>query len=89
MKQRITVTAINCSGHTTLIFPVWSVRPRRLRTERWQAENRERMDEVARFIESHGPLLTKTEIGEMQFKVYARFIRYGSPRPRSVRENNY
>lgn len=77
---------VNISG---LVSTTMQNEARRLRTERWQAENRERMDEVARFIESHGPLLTKTEIGEMQFKVYARFIRYGSPRPRSVRENNY
>ncbi|EBG1722144.1 type II toxin-antitoxin system antitoxin CcdA [Salmonella enterica] len=63
MRQRITVTVdsdsyqllraydVNISG---LVSTTMQNEARRLRTECWQAENREGMDEVARFIESHG-----------------------------------
>ncbi|CAI0801950.1 plasmid maintenance protein CcdA [Serratia rubidaea] len=63
MKQRITVTIdsdnyrvlkeadVNISG---LVNRAMQNEARRLRAERWRAENREGMDEVARFIEMNG-----------------------------------
>jgi toxin CcdB len=80
MKQRITVTIdsdsyqllksadVNISG---LVNRAMQNEARRLRAERWQAENQEGMAEVARFIEMNGSSPTKTGTGEMQFKVYA------------------
>lgn len=79
MKQRITVTVdsdsyqllkaydVNISG---LVSTTMQNEARRLRAERWKAENQEGMAEVARFIEMNGSLLTRTGTGEMQFKVY-------------------
>lgn len=79
MKQRITVTVdsdsyqllkaydVNISG---LVSTTLQNEARRLRAERWQAENQEGMAEVARFIEMNGSLPTRTGTGEMQFKVY-------------------
>ena len=73
MKQRITVTVdsdsyqllkaydVNISG---LVSTTLQNEARRLRAERWQAENQEGMAEVARFMP------TRTGTGEMQFKVY-------------------
>lgn len=63
MKQRITVTIdgdnykllkaanVNISG---LVNTAMQNEARRLRAERWQAENSEGMAEVARFIELNG-----------------------------------
>lgn len=63
MKQRITVTIdsdnyqllkqadINISG---LVNTAMHNEARRLRAERWQAENQEGLAEVARFIEMNG-----------------------------------
>lgn len=63
MKQRITVTIdsdsyqllksadVNISG---LVNTAMQNEARRLRAERWQAENQEGMAEVARFIEMNG-----------------------------------
>ena len=63
MKQRITVTIdsdsyqllksadVNISG---LVNRAMQNEARRLRAERWQAENQEGMAEVARFIEMNG-----------------------------------
>lgn len=63
MKQRITVTVdsdsyqllkaydVNISG---LVSTTLQNEARRLRAERWQAENQEGMAEVARFIEMNG-----------------------------------
>ncbi|EBS3321019.1 type II toxin-antitoxin system antitoxin CcdA [Salmonella enterica subsp. enterica serovar Chester] len=63
MKQRITVTVdsdsyqllkaydVNISG---LVNTAMQKEARRLRTERWQAENQEGQAEVARFIEANG-----------------------------------
>ena len=63
MKQRITVTVdnenyqllkaadVNISG---LVNTAMKNEARRLRAERWQAENQEGMDEVARFIDANG-----------------------------------
>jgi toxin CcdB len=81
MKQRITVTVdsdsyqllkaydVNISG---LVSTTMQNEARRLRAERWKAENQEGMaSEVARFIEMNGYSPTKTGTGEMQFKVYA------------------
>ncbi|OAT16013.1 CcdA family antitoxin protein [Buttiauxella gaviniae ATCC 51604] len=63
MKQRITVTIdsenyqllkaadVNISGLVNLAM---QNEARRLKAERWQAENREGMAEVARFTEQHG-----------------------------------
>lgn len=63
MKQRITVTIdgdnyqllkaanVNISG---LVNTAMQNEARRLRVERWQAENSEGMAEVARFIELNG-----------------------------------
>ena len=79
MKQRITVTVdsdsyqllkaydVNISG---LVSTTLQNEARRLRAERWQAENQEGMAEVARFIEMNGSFATRTGTGEMQFKVY-------------------
>ncbi len=80
MKQRITVTVdsdsyqllkaydVNISGLGTTM----QNEARRLRAERWKAENQEGMAEVARFIELDEMALlpTRTGTGEMQFKVY-------------------
>lgn len=69
MKQRITVTVdsdsyqllkaydVNISG---LVSTTMQNEARRLRAERWKAENQEGMAEVARFIEMNGSLLTRT-----------------------------
>ena len=66
MKQRITVTVdsdsyqllkaydVNISG---LVSTTLQNEARRLRAERWQAENQEGMAEVARFIEMNGSVL--------------------------------
>ncbi|ECI3497252.1 plasmid maintenance protein CcdA [Salmonella enterica subsp. salamae] len=63
MKQRITVTVDSDSYQllraydvniSCLVSTTMQNEARRLRAERWQAENREGMDEVARFIGSHG-----------------------------------
>lgn len=63
MKQRISVTVdnddyqllkaanVNISG---LVNIAMQNEARRLKAERWQAENREGMEEVARFIELNG-----------------------------------
>ena len=63
MKQRITVTVdsdsyqllkaydVNISG---LVSTTMQNEARRLRAERWKAENQEGMAEVARFIEMNG-----------------------------------
>lgn len=63
MKQRITVTIdsdsyqllknadVNISG---LVNTAMQNEARRLRAERWLTENREGLDEVARFIEANG-----------------------------------
>ncbi len=63
MKRRITVTIdsdsyqllksadVNISG---LVNRAMQNEARRLRAERWQAENQEGMAEVARFIEMNG-----------------------------------
>ncbi|ELD0488220.1 type II toxin-antitoxin system antitoxin CcdA [Escherichia coli] len=63
MKQRITVTIdsdsyqllksadVNISG---LVNTAMQKEARRLRVERWKAENQEGMAEVARFIEANG-----------------------------------
>ncbi|ELB4167876.1 type II toxin-antitoxin system antitoxin CcdA [Salmonella enterica] len=63
MKQRITVTVdsdsyqllraydVNISG---LVNTTMQHEARRLRAERWQAENQEGMAGVARFIETNG-----------------------------------
>ncbi|UVW56041.1 type II toxin-antitoxin system antitoxin CcdA (plasmid) [Klebsiella variicola] len=63
MKQRITVTIdsnnyqllkeadVNISG---LVNTALQNEARRLRAERWRAENQEGMAEVARFIEMNG-----------------------------------
>jgi antitoxin CcdA len=63
MKQRITVTVdsdhyqqlkgagVNISG---LVSAAMEQEARRLRAERWRAENLEGMAEVARFIEQNG-----------------------------------
>lgn len=79
MKQRITVTVdsdsyqllkaydVNISG---LVSTTMQNEARRLRAERWKAENQEGMAEVARFIEMNGSLPMRTGTGEMQFKVY-------------------
>lgn len=79
MKQRITVTVdsdsyqllkaydVNISG---LVSTTMQNEARRLRAERWQAENQEGMAEVAVFIEMNGSLPMRTGTGEMQFKVY-------------------
>ncbi|MDU2480378.1 MAG: type II toxin-antitoxin system CcdA family antitoxin [Klebsiella sp.] len=50
MKQRITVTIDSDS----LVNRAMQNEARRLRAERWQAENQEGMAEVARFIEMNG-----------------------------------
>jgi toxin CcdB len=80
MKQRITVTIDSDSYQllksadvniSALVNRAMQNEARRLRSERWQAENQEGMAEVARFIEMNGYSPTKTGTGEMQFKVYA------------------
>ena len=79
MKQRITVTVdsdsyqllkaydVNISG---LVSTTMQNEARRLRAERWKAENQEGMAEVAWFIEMNGSFEMRTGTGEMQFKVY-------------------
>ncbi|TLI07491.1 type II toxin-antitoxin system toxin CcdB [Escherichia coli O25b:H4] len=79
MKQRITVTVdsdsyqllkaydVNISG---LVSTTMQNEARRLRAERWKAENQEGMAEVARFIEMNGSFADENRTGEMQFKVY-------------------
>ena len=63
MKQRITVTIDSDSYQllksadvniSALVNRAMQNEARRLRSERWQAENQERMAEVARFIEMNG-----------------------------------
>lgn len=63
MKQRITVTIdqdnlqvlkaadVNVSA---LVDAAIETEARRLRAERWQAENRAGLEEVARFLDAHG-----------------------------------
>ncbi|WP_042036044.1 type II toxin-antitoxin system antitoxin CcdA [Escherichia coli] len=59
MKQRITVTVDSDSyqllkAYDVNISGLLQNEARRLRAERWQAENQEGMAEVARFIEMNG-----------------------------------
>ena len=63
MKQRITVTIDSDSYQllksadvniSALVNRAMQNEARRLRSERWQAENQEWMAEVARFIEMNG-----------------------------------
>ena len=63
MKQRITVTIDSDSYQllksadvniSALVNRAMQNAARRLRSERWQAENQEGMAEVARFIEMNG-----------------------------------
>lgn len=65
MKQRISITvdgeSLELLRHanvniSALINAAMQNEARRLRAERWQAENRDGMREVARFIELNGSL---------------------------------
>lgn len=85
MKHRASVTVdkehylellaagVNISG---LVNEAIGREARRIQAERWKAENREGMEEVANFIAQHGSLPTKTGAGDAvhRLRIHARAI---------------
>ena len=87
MKQRITVTIDSDSYQllksadvniSALVNRAMQNEARRLRAERWQAENQEGMAEVARFIEMNGSFADENRdcSGQLKLATVLEFFQY-------------